>query len=130
MSDQELKNLFVDEESIGKELLHKLLLPFVKIGQKTLEVYLTDAGERLDVSSKILLYLLVQKALRALSKVESDGLKRAEIVEKTGINKNTVGVALMRLKKAGLATKREGLYFIAPGNLHKLETRLLSKTSG
>jgi hypothetical protein len=50
----------------------------------------------------ILLYALAKKVLKTNSKIESETITNAEILNKTRINKNTVNVTIMRLKEKKL----------------------------
>ena len=63
------------------------------------EILFTIDPTKLKARDAILLYALAKKVLRMNSKIENETITNAEILDKTKINKNTVNVTIMRLKK-------------------------------
>ncbi len=66
------------------------------------EILFTVDPTKIKARDVILLYALAKKVLKANAKIESEVVMNAEILDRTKINKNTVNVTIMRLKKKKL----------------------------
>lgn len=66
------------------------------------EILFTIDPTKLKARDAILLYALAKKVLKMNSKIESETITNAEILDKTKINKNTINVTIMRLKEKKL----------------------------
>ena len=66
------------------------------------EILFTADPTKLKARDVILLYALAKKVLKVNSKIESEVITNAEVLDKTKVNKNTVNVTIMRLKEKKL----------------------------
>ena len=80
-----------DEEAVLKTLKGKVIFT------KENEIMFAVDPTKLKSRDAILLYTLAKKILRSNQKIDDEIITRAEIVDKTRLNDNTVGVTLMRL---------------------------------
>lgn len=106
MSDSDardpLDDLFVDQQPLDRDLLADIIRPHVRLYADTAEITITEHWEGLNLSGKILVYLLARKVME-LKQVERDGqpLRQSatvnEIAGETHIKENTVRVTLGEL---------------------------------
>jgi len=66
------------------------------------DILFTSDPTKLKARDVILLFALAKKVLKIHSKIESDIITNAELIDKTKVNKNTVNVSIMRLKEKKL----------------------------
>jgi hypothetical protein len=66
------------------------------------EILFTMDPTKIKTRDVIILYALAKKVLKSNSKIENEVITNAELLDKTKINKNTVNVTIMRLKKKKL----------------------------
>ena len=97
-----LDKLFVDQQPLDRTLLAEIVRPHVRLYADTAEITVTENWEGLNLSGKILVYLLARKVME-LKQVERDGqlLRQSatvnEIAAETEIKENTVRVTLGEL---------------------------------
>lgn len=81
-----------DEKAVLQALKGKVVF------SKENEVLFTIDPTKIKAGNAILLYGLAKKVLRANQKIDDEIITNAEITDKVKLNKNTVGVTIMRLK--------------------------------
>ena len=97
-----LDELFVDQHPLDRDLLAAIVRPHVRLYGDTAEIVVTERWEGLNLSGKILVYLLARKVME-LKKVEQDGqvLKQAATVDEIAAEidgrENTIRVTLGEL---------------------------------
>ncbi len=93
------------------------------------EILFTADPSKLKARDVILLYALAKKVLRVNSKIDSDAITNAEILDKIKINKNTVNVTIMRLKEKKLLMSAGAGYEIPMFKVDEAILLLLDNTS-
>ncbi len=91
-----IDDLYSDAGSFDEEAVLKILKGSVIFTRKH-EVQFTIDPSKLKTRDAVLLYVLAKKVLKANQKIDDEIITRAEIVAKTKLNNNTIGVTLMRL---------------------------------
>lgn len=91
-----IDDLYSDAGSFDEEAVLRTLKGKVIFTKENEVMFATDPA-KLKARDAILLYALAKKILKVNQKIEDEIITRAEIVDKTRINDNTVGVTLMRL---------------------------------
>lgn len=66
------------------------------------EILFTIDPANLKTSRVVLMYALAKKVLKVNEKIDDELISAAEITDKMRLNRNTVGVAIMRLKNKKL----------------------------
>ena len=91
-----IDDLYSDAGSFDEEAVLRTLKGKVIFTKENEVLFVTDPV-KLKARDVILLYAMAKKILKVNQKIEDEIITRAEIVDKTRINNNTVGVTLMRL---------------------------------
>lgn len=91
-----IDDLYSDTGSFDEEAVLKILKGKV-IFTREHEIQFTTDPSKLKARDAVLLYALAKKILKANQKIDDEIITRAEIVAKTRVNDNTIGVTLMRL---------------------------------
>jgi len=85
-----------DEQKVLQALQQKIVFT------KENDILFTSDPTKLKAQNVILLFALAKKVLKINSKIESDIITNAELIDKTKVNKNTINVSIMRLKEKKL----------------------------
>lgn len=85
-----------DEQKVLQALQQKVAFT------KENDILFTSDPTKLKARDVILLFALAKKVLKINSKIESDIITNAELIDKTKVNKNTINVSIMRLKEKKL----------------------------
>lgn len=120
MSDP-LDQIFTNEKEIDPQLLADMLKPYLKISTDNNAMIYTDLGSDLPLSSKIILFLLVRKALKFRDKIKEEEISPAEIIDKTSLKGGSVHPTLKSLREHGLVISKSGKYFIPNYQLAKIK---------
>lgn len=119
-----LKDLVVDQETIEEELIENLVSPHVRYDPKQSLIVFIDTGpSSLDVSQKIVLYLLALKGWKFIEGGKNIASKATpkQMSESIGENGSTVRNHLQTLKRDGVVYKTaSGEYTILPQSVHKI----------
>jgi len=118
-----LDAVFTNEDEIDKALLANLLQPFVRINVAKRAIWFWNAGSKLPMADKILLFFLARKALRLRDNAVSDEIAPSELIKETGFKEGTVHPTLKQLREHGLLVARAGKYFVPNYKLADLKTR-------
>ncbi len=130
MGDQNLESLFVREEEVSRDLLARVLNPYVRIMQDSKKPSLTEEGFKLKPTPMILVCLLVSKVIKVLGKADDpetyqEGYAPKELEKFTGLPGGTVRSNLKRLKDNRIIDVHNGWYYIPNFRLTRVEDILL-----
>ena len=89
--------LFVDQDALDHELVTEIILPHLRLQRNTTEVILTLEGSKLNLSKRVLVYLLARKVFVAKDVTEEEGASPAQIEKDTGIKGSSLRPTLSRL---------------------------------
>ena len=110
-----LEDLLIDARDLDRDLVAGLLAPYLRIDRSTCEVIPLAPWDEAPNETRVLLYLLARRAMRALSlPVKQDAASPVEIERATGIPGGSVRPALKRLLKARAVAKQTGTGYIVP----------------
>lgn len=125
----ELDELFVDGNEIDKKLVAEILSRYIRIDKTTFEIRPLPAWNSLKENTKILLYLAARKAMIAHGlKIGEEPASNTEIINNTGLNKNTVNPALRRfIMEKILSQTKEQKYFIPNYAMETVKNRIIGK---
>jgi hypothetical protein len=96
-----IDDLYTDSGTFDQQKVLQALHSRVAFTKEN-EILFTTDPTKLKARDVILLYALAKKILKMNSKIESEMVTNAEILDKTKVNKNTVNVTIMRLKEKKL----------------------------
>ena len=119
-----LDELFTDAISqIDPASLAAILKPFVRINKETKRILFTPQGMNITANNKIILFVLVRKAMLLQGVSESDSIRPKEIKEELGksIPAGTIDAALKYLSEKGPLKGQDGKYFIPDFNFPQVE---------
>lgn len=122
MTNDPLDDIFTNEQEVDPKMLAEILRPFVKINVESNAVIFTEEGFSLPVTHKVLLFLVVRKALKFRNKVDLEEVSPAEIISETGLKTGSVHPALKFLREKGLVMSKNGKYFLANYQLIKIKS--------
>ena len=114
-----------------RELLAETIFPYARIDSETLEVGFTEEGEQLVARDKLLVFLLVRKALFLRNMVPKEAAGPSEIEKATGIPGGTVRPQLRKLVDDKLirTEANEGGYFVPNAKIKDINKSLTKKGS-
>lgn len=114
MEDSPLNNLFVDRGVRDENLLAELLQPYIGLYREEVEVIPMEAWHGLNLTQKLLTFMLGRKALKWMEIVDRESMTSAELIEATGLNPNSVRPTLSKLVDQRLVKydKDAGIYVI------------------
>lgn len=107
-----LDKIFTTDKEVDLQALSDILFPYIKINSEDNSIFFTDLGNNLSVNNKLIIYLLARKALKLKNRIEIEGVSPIEILNDTHLKDGSVHPGLKKLKDKGLATVKEGKYFI------------------
>jgi len=114
--------LFTDGDEVDPKELFELLRPFIRIRNEDGRIIFLDAGHRMPLKSKVLLFLLGKKVLFLLKKIDSEYVTPKQIVEETKLSKGSVLPTLMQLKST-YASAVDGKYFVPNHQIVRLKDK-------
>lgn len=127
-----LKKLYVDQKSINRDLLVKLLVDLISIDQTSLKPVFKRAYYKLREKDKILVYLLYKRALVALGRIKEENMGEMpkKISKETGVEYNSVRGYLSQLSRQNMVDKSKLFsgYYILSNALFKIQEELGIKT--
>ncbi len=115
-----LNVLFTDNDEVDSKELAELLSPYIKIRNEDNRIIFSVEGHRQTISNKMLLFLLGQKVLFLMKKIDSEYIAPNQVISETGLSRGSVLPALMKLKKSYLSVI-EGKYFVPNHQVVKLK---------
>lgn len=123
-----LETLVVSGKELNRDLVAKVLAPFLKIDGDTCSIIPSERWVKLNNESKIMLFLLARKAMKALDlAIENEGATPTEIETELGIKGGSVRPAVRKLlDQRIIARTSEGRYFMPNYSIEK--TRVLANT--
>lgn len=112
----ELQDLLVNRGELDKQLLAEVLFPFIGIDPDRQEIVPREGWSNLKPEGRILVVLLAQKAMCAMSEVGLDveGLTSKELERSTGLKGGTLRPTLTRMKDKGLVMQEERKRYCIP----------------
>ncbi|MFU1783847.1 hypothetical protein ACM16X_21000 [Haloarcula japonica] len=125
--DDPLDDIFVDGDAINREMVSKLLEPYLQIDQESGSFYPTDGYKDLNSEDKILVTLTAQRAKEIRGLVDSSAIGPSEISDLSGVKEGTVKPGVRDLAEEGLITNTEEGYTIGGPQLQQAAERLLSE---
>lgn len=117
-----LLGLFTDGDEVDPRDLFELLRPFIRIRNEDGRIIFLDAGHRMPLKSKVLLFLLGKKVLFLLKKIDSEYVTPKQIVDETKLSKGSVLPTLMQLKST-YASAIDGKYFVPNHQIVRLKDK-------
>lgn len=131
MDDQNdpLSKLFdVSSLEDQREVVADTVFPFARIDGETLDVRFTQEGEQLTVREKLLVFLLVRKALVMGKKItqEQEAASPSEVEKATGISGGTIRPVLRKLLDEKLI-RMDGGYFVPNSRIKEIKSILTKK---
>ena len=128
MTKDILDELFVDEGEINKELVHQLLVKYIRITKEggiiPLEQYNSLSNEK-----KIMLILLAKRVF-AMKGISSDFASPKEIHDMSGLPSGTVNPTLRSLEDRRILLNESGKYKIPTHAITKLRALLSEENEG
>lgn len=106
-----IDDLYSDTGAFNQEAALRALKDKIVFTRENEIVFNIDP-EKLKARDSILLYALAKKVLKANKKIEDETVINAEIINKTKINRNTVGGTIKRLKDKNIFMKSASGYEI------------------
>lgn len=106
-----IDDLYSDSGTFNQEDVLLMLKGKIVFSRENEIVFNTDPT-KLKVQNAILLYTLAKKILKANQRIEDEIITYSEVIEKTKINKNTIGVVIKRLKDKNILMKSGAGYEI------------------
>ena len=106
-----IDDLYSDSGTFNQEEVLLMLKGKIVFSRENDIVFNTDPT-KLKVQDAILLYALAKKILKTNQRIEDEIITYSEVIKKTGINKNTIGVVIKRLKDKNILMKSEAGYEI------------------
>lgn len=111
---------------MDRKLVADILASYVRLDKETCSIRPLEAWSGLKAQSKILLYLLSKKAMRALGfNLTVEGTAPGEVARDTGIKAGTVNPALRGLLSDRLVNQDEdGRYFVPNYAIESVKAKL------
>ena len=106
-----IDDLYSDTGTFNEEAVLHTLKDKIIFTRENEIVFITDPTN-LKAQNQILLYALAKKVLKINQKIEDEVITVAEVSDKTKMNRNTLGVALKRLKDKNILMKSPSGYEI------------------
>lgn len=132
MEKDPLDDLFVDKAKLDRALLAKLIQPYIRLFGESGKagVTTTPNWKALNVSQKIITYLLGRKALKlkGLLSEEEERCSPSEIENATGMKGGSIRPNLSKLADERLLQQENGKYWVPDYALGEIEN-LLTKES-
>lgn len=98
MTTISIDDLYTDAGTFEEQNVLEVLCPKVRFTKDNEIIFLADPS-KMKASEAIILFAFAKKILKLHDKIESEIITKAELLDKVKINKNTLGVTVMRLKK-------------------------------
>jgi hypothetical protein len=109
-----------------REIIAETLFPFARIDSENFEVRFTNEGEQLVVREKLLVFLLMRKALKLGGHIAEEAVSPSEIERATGILGGTIRPALRKLVDEKLI-REEGGYIVPNSRVKDINKLLIKK---
>lgn len=124
MADNDLDDIFVDDDHIDSGLIAEVVAQYGKVTQPSGELLPNDAYHALDESDKVLVGLLVHQAKYLRDIEDHPRIGPSGLSSLTGVNLNTVKGSLRRFEDKGLVTNDDGKYQIPTVQIEQVKQRL------
>ena len=126
--NSELEGLLVNGKEIDKKLVAEILSPHLRIDQETCDIRPLSSWGNLKAYTKILLYLLARKAMKALDLgLEQESASATEIMKNTGLRKGTVNPALRRFFEDSVLEQTKDKRYFIPNHAIERVRAIISK---
>lgn len=115
-----------------RELLADTVFPYARIDAETQEIGFTGEGEVLPVREKLVIFLLMRKAMFLRGVIPKEGTTPSEIERRTGIPGGTIRPLLRKLvdEKFIRAEKGDdGGYYVPPSRIKDIHAMLAKRSS-
>lgn len=118
-----LEDLVVSGKELNRELVGKILKSFLKIDRDSCSIIPGERWIKLNNESKIMLFFLARKAMKALDlAIENEGATPAEIETELGIKGGSVRPVVRKLlEQRIIARTGEGRYFVPNYSIEKIK---------
>lgn len=124
MSDEDLDDIFVDDDHIDSGLIAEVVGTYGKVTQPSGELLPNDEYHDLGESEKVLVGLLVHQAKYLRDIVDEPRVGPSGLSSLTGVNLNTVKGALRRFETNGIVTSDDGKYQIPTVQIEQVKQKL------
>jgi hypothetical protein len=111
----ELEDLLVNGKEMDRRLVAEILSPYLKIDKETCNIRPLSSWNTLKAYTKIALFLLARKAMKALGlDLPEEAASAAEVIKSTGLKEGTVYPALRSLlgDYRIVAQTKQGKYYV------------------
>jgi hypothetical protein len=120
--NNEFESILVSGAEIDKKLVAEILEPYLRIDKDTHAIRPLSTWDNLTAHIKILLFLVARKAMLALNFITEESASATEIMQETGMIKNTVNPALKGLRDKKIVSQtKERKYYIPNTSIEKVK---------
>jgi hypothetical protein len=124
-----LKDLVVDYRKISKEMVEKIIAPYVRYDPAQHKIVLTPGAKSLGNDAKVLVFLVgVLGWQYVLDESRDIATKPADLERELGITGGTLRPILKKLKDLHLLVVVDGHYRAQPANLDSIEAVIAGET--
>jgi hypothetical protein len=109
MTTLSIDDLYTDSGTFDEQKVLATLRSRLAFTKNNEILFLSDPS-RMKANEAIILFVLAKKLLKFHQKIESEIITSAELTNKTKINKNTIGVTVMRLNDKKILVPADGGY--------------------
>lgn len=113
-----------------RQLLAETIFPFARVDGETQEIGFTAEGEALTTREKLLVFLLMRKAMMLRGVIVKETMPPAEIAKATGMPGGTIRPVLSQLYSDKLVRKdkeEDGGYFVPASRIKEISAMLAKK---
>ena len=120
----QLDELFVNGKEVDRELVAKILAPFLRIDKDSCSIVPTERWLKLNNKLKIILFLVARKAMKLRDlPIDNEGATPAEIETETGIKGGSIRPKLKGFFEDKTINRTEDArYFVPNYSLTKIKT--------
>ena len=120
--ENQLETLVVRGRELNRGLVAKVLALFLKIDGDTCSIIPGERWEKLNNESKIIMFFLARKAMKALDlAIENEGATPTEIETELGIKGGSVRPVVRKLLDQRIVARTsEGRYFVPNYSIEKI----------
>lgn len=124
MTDEDLDDIFVDDDHIDSSLIAEVIAKYGKVAQPSGELLPNEEYHALAESEKVLVGLLVHQAKYLRDIVNEPRIGPSALSSLTSVNLNTAKGALRDFDDEGLVTSDDGKYQIPTVQIGQVKQRL------
>lgn len=107
-----LDKIFTNQRDVDIDTLAEILEPYIRINIEDSSIFLIEAGVKLPIHEKLMLFLLARKVLKIKNLIEGEGISPTELISETQLKEGSVHPGLKLLRSKGLVVVKNGKYMI------------------